>query len=342
MFGKHRLAGAIAPRVADNTFAAARSTDAAVNANRVFISYRRDDAAGYAGRLEDSLERRIGRGSVFRDVLDIAPGEDFAAAIRTRLAQADTVLVLIGPDWAGGEQVGQRRIDDTNDFVHLEVALALQSTARVVPVLLGSTAMPSEASLPQELKALAQRNAMNVGDVHWEEDVDRLALVLRAGQPKRKWRWPAVAALTVAALASTLFWWRSAVEPAASDAVLGAWQGTVRYDWGDSYDERFEFKRHAGEITGTATFLKYPRAITKLRFDGTSLHFETHSLETLSSSSGESTKELTHAYAAELQGPPAQQVLSFRLQTSGGHSSLQPIEFTARRIANDAAGAPVR
>ena len=49
------------------------------SSNRVFISYRRDDAAGYAGRLEEALERRLGRGSVFRDVLDIAPGEDFVA-----------------------------------------------------------------------------------------------------------------------------------------------------------------------------------------------------------------------------------------------------------------------
>ena len=55
------------------------------SANRVFISYRRDDAAGYAGRLEEALERRLGHGSVFRDVLDIEPGEDFVKAIRARL-----------------------------------------------------------------------------------------------------------------------------------------------------------------------------------------------------------------------------------------------------------------
>ena len=92
---------------------------------RVFISYRRDDAAGYAGRLEEALERRFGSGSVFRDVLDIPPGADFAAAIRARLAAAQAVVVLIGPRWAGGDEPGARRIDDPEDFVRLEVALAL-------------------------------------------------------------------------------------------------------------------------------------------------------------------------------------------------------------------------
>src|SRR5687768_8355101 len=64
------------------------------SANRIFISYRRDDAAGYAGRLEEALEKRLGPSSVFRDVLDIPPGDDFVTAIRARLAGARAVLVL--------------------------------------------------------------------------------------------------------------------------------------------------------------------------------------------------------------------------------------------------------
>ena len=64
--------------------------------NRVFISYRRDDAAGNSGRLQEALAKRLGRGTDFRDVIDISPGEDFVAVIRGRLAGAQTVLVLIG------------------------------------------------------------------------------------------------------------------------------------------------------------------------------------------------------------------------------------------------------
>ena len=134
------------------------------SANRVFISYRRDDAAGYAGRLEEALERRLGHGSVFRDVLDIAPGEDFVQAIRARLSGAQTVLVLIGPRWAGGDAAGARRIDDAQDFVRLEVAVALDSGAQVVPVLLPGATMPAEASLPAPLQPLARRNALSLSD----------------------------------------------------------------------------------------------------------------------------------------------------------------------------------
>lgn len=153
-------------------------------ANRVFISYRRDDAAGYAGRLEEALETRLGRGSVFRDVLDIAPGDDFVQAIRSRLADAQTVLVLMGPRWVGGDAPGPRRIDDEGDFVRLEVAVALESGARVVPVLLPGARMPAEAELPAPLKPLARRNALSLSDEHWGDDVARLCEAV--GVPPRR------------------------------------------------------------------------------------------------------------------------------------------------------------
>jgi hypothetical protein len=124
----------------------------------------------------------------------------------------------------------------------------------------------------------------------------------------------------------------------ASDRLVGSWQAEVRYDWGDRYQERFEFKRHAGALTGTASFLAYPRAIGQLRVDGMNLHFETRSSESM----GESTKEVTHAYAAELRGQPPDEVLAFRLQSSGGHSSSRPIEFEARRVAPGDSGKPER
>lgn len=306
-------------------------------ANRVFISYRRDDAAGYAGRLEAALEQRLGVGSVFRDVLDIAPGEDFVQAIRTRLAGAQSVLVLIGPRWAGADADGARRIDDAADFVRLEVAVALDSNARVVPVLLPGTTMPAEAALPADLKPLARRNALTLGEAHWDADVDRLAAALGlAPAPRRSRRAPlwVGAAVLAAALGLGWFAWRPAAPPAppaapanAGERLLGSWSAPVRYAWGDRHVERFEFKRHAGEITGTADFLGYPRAIENLRVDGLNLHFQTRS----TSSMNQETRELTRRYAVELRGQPPDEVLVIRMQSSGGFTSEAPIEFEARR-----------
>ena len=299
-------------------------------ADRVFISYRRVDAAGYAGRLEEALERRFGGGSVFRDVLDIPPGEDFVKVIRDRLARAHTVLVLIGPRWAGAEANGRRSIDDDGDFVRLEVAIALESGKRVIPVLLPGASMPAESDLPAVLMPLSRRNALTLGDTHWHADVERLAASIGMPPKRSPWRWALGSAVLAAAMALTWLAARPGTTPPpdASARLVGIWQAEVRYAWGDRHRERFEFKRHAGQLAGTADFLGYPRAMENLRFDGTNLHFETRSQETM----GSSTREVTRAYAAELRGQAPADVLHFRMESRGNHTSLKPIEFDARRI----------
>lgn len=298
-------------------------------ANRVFISYRRGDAAGYAGRLEEALERRLGRGSVFRDVLDIAPGTDFVEVIRERLAGAHTVLALIGPNWAGTEVDGRRRIDDEHDFVRLELAVALEGGAAVVPVLLPGATMPSAASLPDVLKPLARRHALTLGEAHWDADVDRLAASFGSAT-RRAFLWWAIGGAGLAgALAAAWLWRPGAPADDVGARLVGTWRAEVRYPWGDRHLERFEFRRHAGQLTGTAGFLGYPRAIENLRFDGGYLYFETRSQETMAAS----TREVTRAYAAELRGKPPDEVLRFRMESRGNHVGVAPVAFEARRVA---------
>ena len=43
----------------------------------IFISYRRDDSGGYAGRIFDRLTTRLGHENVFYDVDAIPPGPRF-------------------------------------------------------------------------------------------------------------------------------------------------------------------------------------------------------------------------------------------------------------------------
>ena len=43
----------------------------------IFISYRREDAEGQAGRLFNDLVKQFGEQSVFMDVAAIEPGRDF-------------------------------------------------------------------------------------------------------------------------------------------------------------------------------------------------------------------------------------------------------------------------
>jgi hypothetical protein len=208
-------------------------------------------------------------------------------------------------------------------------------------VLLPGAAMPAADSLPAPLQALAQRNATTLGDAHWQADIGRLLAVIGMPPRRRRWPWALAAALPAAALAAA--WWllhpASAPPPAPvaapdfSQRLLGSWQAEVRYDWGDRHLERFEFKRHAGELTGTASFLKMPRAIENLRVDGANLHFQTRSQVSM----GDASREATRSYAAELRGAAPDEVLAFRMQSTGGFSSERPIEFEARRVPPGAA-----
>ncbi len=144
----------------------------------VFISYRRGDTAGHAGRLEDALTSwRVGHTpwSVFRDVRSIQPGSDFERVIERGVLESDVMLVLIGPRWAG---LRGRRIAEEGDLVRQEVALGLARGIPIVPTLVGGARMPSPSRLPRDIVALCRRQAVRLTDDNWSMDVERLCRIL--------------------------------------------------------------------------------------------------------------------------------------------------------------------
>ncbi len=158
---------------------------------KMFISYRRDDTAGRAGRLFDVLVTRFGARNVFQDVTAIEPGVDFAKRVDEAIAQSDAVLVVIGADWlATPGPDGSRRLDDPDDYVRREVSAALRAGARVVPVLVNDAGLPAVADLPDDLQPLASRQSVVLGDATWHQDVDALIRRLEGEQvvdaPRRR------------------------------------------------------------------------------------------------------------------------------------------------------------
>jgi len=139
----------------------------------LFISYRRDDSAGHVGRLYDALSARYGPSHIFVDIDHIDPGEDFVKALDTAISKCGVLLVVIGKQWADPNGLGQR-LRDPNDFVRLEVAAGLQRDVQVIPVLVQGVSMPSAAQLPPDLHGLTQRNAFELSDTRWRDDVMRL------------------------------------------------------------------------------------------------------------------------------------------------------------------------
>jgi len=145
----------------------------------IFISYRRDDSEGEAGRLFDDLVRAFGDASVFMDVAGINPGIDFRKAIDDNVATCGVLLAVIGPQWATmNNSAGQRRLDDENDFVRLEIGSALARDIPVIPVLVHEAKMPGPEVLPANLKNLAYRNSVELTHARWNSDVQLLTKAL--------------------------------------------------------------------------------------------------------------------------------------------------------------------
>jgi hypothetical protein len=150
----------------------------------IFISYRREDSAGYAGRLADDLKESFAPDLVFMDVTSVAPGLDFRKVIEQKVSVCDVLLAVIGKSWLTCLSAnGKPRLQDQHDFVHLELASALQRDIPVIPVLVDGATMPAAADLPPSLEALAWRNAVELRHAKWGADLQGLVTALRAMLP---------------------------------------------------------------------------------------------------------------------------------------------------------------
>jgi TIR domain len=155
--------------------------DGKTQGRAIFISYRRDDTEGEAGRLFDDLVRAYGDDSVFMDVSGIQPGSDFRKAIDDNVAGCGVLLAVIGPTWAtitGSD--GARRLDNANDYVRLEIASALARSVPVIPVLVHAAHMPPLDQLPDDLKDLRYRNSVELTHTRWNSDVALLVDALKS------------------------------------------------------------------------------------------------------------------------------------------------------------------
>lgn len=130
---------------------------------QIFLSYRRQEARLVAGRLYDRLVDRFGSSAIFMDICSIELGQDFTMVIKQAVASSQVMLVLIGNEWATlADSEGRRRLDDPDDFIRLEIEVALEHDLRIIPVLIDNARMPRQQDLPEPLKGLAYLQAVEV------------------------------------------------------------------------------------------------------------------------------------------------------------------------------------
>jgi pterin-4a-carbinolamine dehydratase len=144
-----------------------------VKIRNVFINYRRLDSEADAGRLMDSLRRKLDGVTLFLDSSSLELGKEWPASIRESLGQASDVIVLIGPNWlrAGSDEFGRRRIDCPDDWVRKEIEEAFRQQKSVLPVLLRQAKMPPPEVLPTSIQRLSSLQALEMRGEYWEHDV---------------------------------------------------------------------------------------------------------------------------------------------------------------------------
>ena len=147
--------------------------------NKIFVSYRRQDASGEAGRLVDHLQEVFGEDSVFLDVETIEAGLDFIQAIEKALSSCSVLIAMIGPHWTTmKDPQGNLRLFNKDDFIRIEISAALKRDIRVIPVLVNGAMMPNPEDLPEDLQGLTRRHAQELSSSRWKYDSDQLTSVL--------------------------------------------------------------------------------------------------------------------------------------------------------------------
>jgi hypothetical protein len=152
---------------------------------KIFISYRRDDSEADTDFLYEQLVRYFGTDHVFMDIDNIPVGRDFVEVIESAVSSCDVLIAVIGKQWLAISDGEKRRIDNSDDFVRLEIAAALRQNIIVIPLLVRGAPIPRQNELPDDLKSMARRHAFVISRVRRREDVEQLMTEIKLVAPKQ-------------------------------------------------------------------------------------------------------------------------------------------------------------
>ena len=228
-------------------------------AGTIFINYRREDSISTAGRLRDRLAQAFGEKNLFMDVDSIPAGVDFLKYLDKQVAACDVILVVIGKNWLDSkDESGRRRLDNPDDFVAVEIAAALARDIRVIPVLVDEARLPKADKLPDPIKLLVRRNAVEVRNTQFGRDADALIEKIRSAfdsdsvEPRSRRVMAVVLAGAAVAVVLLVGWigysWMSETQPTASIAPVADTIATVTAK--PQVDERLAAENERKRVEG--------------------------------------------------------------------------------------------
>lgn len=227
--------------------------------NGCFISYRRQDSGGHAGRLMDRLAARFGSDQVFMDVQDIAPGQNFAVAIERTLARCSHVLAVVGPRWL---EMLNARADAGEDLVRDEIVVGMKRGLTVIPVLVGGARMPASADLPAELSGFGRYQAVEIRDERFDDDCADLVTFLGGGAApggiglSRRTR-TAIATAAFVVLAAIAYYLQptpAKPPPPPAFSLTGEWVGQFQKPGQPVYRIRLRLAQTGQMLAGSVTY----------------------------------------------------------------------------------------
>jgi len=174
---------------------------------KIFINYRRELSQADALHLSTILIRRFGKSRIFIDTHGIDGFSDWLNVLKQQVAGTAAMIAVIGPGWLDlTDDQGNRRLDNSQDFVRFEIAEALSRDIPVLPVLLDGAEMPKRERLPEDMRGMLRRQAMHLQARRFEEDAADIARALRKILKRRRVvpLWAAVG-LAIAALGGGIY-----------------------------------------------------------------------------------------------------------------------------------------
>ena len=163
-----------------NTIKEQGSRAKSTQTRKIFISYRRADNSHATDRIYEKLTEYFGKESVFLDIDTIPLGADFRDYLDKQLAECTALLVVMGQQWLNiTDENGQRRLENPNDFVRLEIEIALGRNIPTIPVLIDEARIPYAHELPNSLESLSRRQGISIGrGSNFHAEMDRLIRAL--------------------------------------------------------------------------------------------------------------------------------------------------------------------